>query len=565
MAATALPEHMQDRKNQDRTSALFFAVGSILSLATLTMPSWEGRETRYLGILWGLALVDALFVWEKAGRLPAWFHHVNIILLTLVISGGILLNGEAGPVFTPFYLAGAIYAFFFFNRVAALAHMGWIAACYGVALQIGGTELGIAYAGWLMLVGMLVVTGGAIAWLVEQIRSMAALEHDLKEEADQARAEADRANQAKSEFLSRMSHELRTPMNAVLGFAQVLEMDELTEDQSRSVDQITKAGNHLLELINEVLDLARIEAGRLSLSMEPVQWAGALEECLTLIKPLAAERGIDMGSHIDGIEDTFVRADRQRLKQALLNILSNAVKYNSENGSIIVTAVQTEGMIRISVTDTGPGVPEDRLDDLFVAFNRLDADGTEVEGTGLGLALTKRLVEAMGGRVRVLSKVGRGSTFSIELEACEGQLERQIDLTVETPSPSTNGHTLSVLCIEDNPANMKLVERLFATRPNVELMSSMQGQLGIELAQEHHPDLILLDMNLPDIDGDKVLAVLHEDPRTARIPVVMISADATPGQAKRLMDAGAFDYLTKPIDVTRFFQVIDEALEVEAR
>lgn len=564
MAATALRADLRDRRNMDRTAALFFGVGAILSLATLAMPAWQGRETRYLGILWTLALIDGLFVWEKAGKLPNWFHHVNIGLLTVVITGGIIFNGDAGPAFAPFYVAGAIYSFFFFGRFAALAQIGWIALCYGLALTALEQGLGMSYAQWLMLVGIIVVTGGAIGWLAEQIREMAALEHDLKEEADMARAAADKANHAKSEFLSRMSHELRTPLNAVLGFAQVLEMDELDDDQKESVSQINKAGQHLLELINEVLDLSRIEAGRLSLSIEPVNWSDALDECMTLIRPLAAEREISILSQTEGLEDTFIKADRQRVKQVFLNLLSNAVKYNSDRGSIMVTAAQTDGRMHISVTDTGAGIPAERFEELFTPFKRLDADETTIEGSGLGLAVTKRLVEAMGGHISVTSKIDQGSTFAVDFETCDGVLQEaeKQNITVHTEQLA-GGSEVAVLYIEDNLANLKLIERLLADRPNVELLSSLHAADGIQLAREFRPDLILLDLNLPDIDGDEVLARLREDPNTALIPVVMITADASPGQAKRLIDAGAFDYLTKPIDVQRFFKVIDKALEVE--
>jgi signal transduction histidine kinase/CheY-like chemotaxis protein len=553
------------RVAMDRTSAIFYVVGSALALATLALPRWGGRETTELFILWTLALVDGLFVWDKAGKIPVWFHHVNIALLTCIISAGVYLNGVAGPAFAPFYLAVAIYAFFFFGRWAALAHMVLIGISYGTVLGLLGGHLGVAEARWLMLFGMMLLTGGAVGWLVERIRGLADMEHALKEESVEARLEADRANKAKSEFLSRMSHELRTPLNAVLGFAQVLEMDPLDEDQSESVRQINKAGTHLLHLINEVLDLSRIEAGRLSMSIEPVRWYEALEECLTLMTPLAADRGITVHADLEmdsSIE--FVRADHQRLKQILLNLLSNAVKYNSDDGSIIVAATENEGRVRISVTDTGDGIPADRMHKLFSPFERLEADKTTIEGTGLGLALTKRLVEAMGGKIGLESEVGVGSTFWIEFERTEGQA-RIADEHIETapvqPDEVDENQEHRVLYIEDNLANLQLLQRLFADRPNIEMMSAMQGHLGVELAQEHKPDLILLDLNLPDIDGDEVLERLAQDARTSDIPVVMITADATPGQARRLIQAGAFDYLTKPIDVTKFFRVVDHILE----
>lgn len=552
------------RVAMDRTSAIFYVVGSALALATLALPGWSGRETKELFVLWTLALVDGLFVWDKAGRIPNWFHHINIGLLTFIISAGVVLNGEAGPAIASFYLAVAIYSFFFFGRGAALAHMAVVGVSYGVALSFLAEPIGLSEARWLMLFGMMLLTGGSVGWLVERIRALADIEHTLKEESLEAREEADRANKAKSEFLSRMSHELRTPLNAVLGFAQVLEMDDLNGEQSESVRQISKAGTHLLQLINEVLDLSRIEAGRLSLSIEPVRWHRALEECLTLMAPLAADRGITLNSDISPEHaGEFVRADHQRLKQVLLNLLSNAVKYNSEKGAISVTVSEGEGRMRIAVTDTGAGIPAERIHKLFSPFERLEADQTTIEGTGLGLALTKRLVEAMGGEIGLHSEVGVGSTFWVEFARTEGRgpvADEQID-TIHVDRDVSNGDEHRVLYIEDNLANLQLLERLFADRPNIEMMSAMQGALGFELALEHKPDLILLDLNLPDIDGDEILERLGQDPRTNGIPVVMITADASPGQAQRLINAGAFDYLTKPIDVTKFFKVVDHILE----
>ena len=384
-----------------------------------------------------------------------------------------------------------------------------------------------------------------------------------EEEARRAWAEAERANSAKSEFLSRMSHELRTPMNAVLGFAQLLELETVDERQRESIDQILRAGNHLLALINEVLDVARIEAGKLSLSLEPVDADQALYEAVDLIRPLADERKVTVEVDTGGIE-ACVRADPQRLKQVLLNLLSNAVKYNRGGGRVSVRLQQQpDGMLRVSVSDTGAGLARSQLERLFSPFERLDADSRPVEGTGLGLALSKGLVEAMHGRIGVDSHVGKGSTFWFELQAVEarsflepGPGSCEDDASDAEPVVQAG----SVLYIEDNLSNLKLVEQVLTRFPHIELLVAMQGTLGLDLAREHRPDLILLDLHLPDVDGEEVLARLRADPETAPIPVVVLSADAMPRRIERLLASGADDYLPKPLDVGRFMGLLREHL-----
>jgi PAS domain S-box-containing protein len=379
------------------------------------------------------------------------------------------------------------------------------------------------------------------------------------------REAAEHASQAKSEFLSRMSHELRTPLNAILGFAQLLEMDAVDDDQSESAQQILRAGGHLLDLINEVLDLSRIEAGKLSLSLEPVSVRDVLRDAVGLIRPLASQRGITV--HTDGCDETelYVRADLQRLKQVVLNFLSNAIKYNREGGAIFLCLCVTEDeRVRIGVRDTGPGIPEEKRERLFVPFDRLDAHESEIEGTGLGLVLSRGIAEAMGGRIGLESEVGEGSTFWIELPR-DGRPEPTpipAGAPEGTPSRRSEGEegTHTVLYIEDNLSNLRLVERLLASRPELRLLPAMQGSLGLELARQHRPELILLDLNLPDISGEEVLGQLRQDPALRETAVVVISADAMPTQVDRLMRAGASDYLTKPLDVKRFLGVVDASL-----
>jgi CheY-like chemotaxis protein/anti-sigma regulatory factor (Ser/Thr protein kinase) len=360
-----------------------------------------------------------------------------------------------------------------------------------------------------------------------------------------------------------MSHELRTPLNAILGFGQLLEMGIEDAEQADNVQEILRAGHHLLELINEVLDLARIEAGRLTISQEPVPLMPLIEDSLTLIRPLAEGRGIriieagrDCGEH--------VLADRTRLKQVLLNLLSNAVKYNRERGSVSIACVHDGDAVQIRITDTGAGLAPDQQARLFTAFERLDADKHAIEGTGIGLALSKRLMELMQGEIGLESSPGQGSTFWIRLPASNGHPEpAHADggkPAAEAAHP-VGARRWGVLCIEDNPANLRLIERILSRREDIRLLSAGTPGLGLELAQAHRPALILLDINLPDMDGYDVMKCLRENPATRDIPVVAISANAMPKDLARGKAAGFADYVTKPIEVDRLMKVVLQTLE----
>jgi CheY-like chemotaxis protein len=364
-----------------------------------------------------------------------------------------------------------------------------------------------------------------------------------------------------------MSHELRTPLNAVLGFAQLLQLDDLTPEQQESVGHIVKGGRHLLDLINEVLDISRIETGNLALSSEAVRVADLLDEALDLMSPLAAQSGIQLRREESEDGHVHVLADRQRLKQVILNLLSNAVKYNRTGGSVTIGSRRTdEGLLRVYVTDTGPGIPLDQQSLLFVPFERLGAAETSIEGTGIGLTLSRRLAEAMGGVLDLESVPGRGSTFWIELPVAEDPVDTYRRHPVPAAAatvPTAAAHQL--LYVEDNLANLRLIERILETRPELSLMSAMQGRIGLELACEHRPAAILLDLHLPDTSGEDVLRELRADARTASIPVVMVTADATPGQSQRLLALGARAVLTKPIDVQELLTVLDEVLAEDER
>lgn len=370
------------------------------------------------------------------------------------------------------------------------------------------------------------------------------------------------ANSAKNEFLSRMSHELRTPLAAVLGFAELLTLADLEPEQHEWSSVILRAGRHLLDLVNEVLDISRIESGDLAMSVEAIALEPLLDSAYELVGPLAAARRITLHPPAVRMGSGYLLADAQRLKQVLVNLLSNAVKYNRDGGEVLVTVEpQYPEAVRIAVTDTGRGIAPALIDRLFIPFDRLDAAQSGVEGTGLGLALSRRLVETMGGTLDAESTLGEGSTFSITLRRGE---PTAVDVIAEKErailEPRVYPAERRLLYIEDTATNVRLVEQVLRSRPSVKLLPAMLGSLGLDLAREHQPDLILLDLHLPDLEGDDVLTELRAHEQTAHIPVVMLSADATGRSVEPLLAAGAHAYLTKPIGVREFLEVVDELL-----
>jgi signal transduction histidine kinase/ActR/RegA family two-component response regulator len=391
--------------------------------------------------------------------------------------------------------------------------------------------------------------------------------HETNLELQSAKVAAESANLAKSDFLSSMSHELRSPLNAILGFAQLMDSGSPspTTEQKDSIDQILQAGWYLLELINEILDLALIESGRLSILCEPMALAEVLDDCQAMIEPQARKSGIRV-TFADSDVPLFVQADRTRVKQIFVNLLSNAIKYNRVGGTVEVhCSTRPDKRIRISFQDTGEGLSADKLAQLFQPFNRLGQEAGVQEGTGIGLVVSKRLVGLMGGEIGAESSVGVGSVFWIDLHAAADADAAPVaapDTAAAATGLADGVQLRTVLCVEDNPANLRLVARLLARRPDIHLLSAKDGRRGVELANAVMPDVILMDINLPGISGLVALEILAGDPATAHIPVIALSANAMPRDIEKGLEAGFFRYLTKPIKVGEFMQTLDLALEL---
>ena len=390
------------------------------------------------------------------------------------------------------------------------------------------------------------------------------------EELNKAKLAAEKANLAKSQFLSNMSHELRTPLNAVLGFAQLLEVGTPppTQPQQQSIEQILKAGWHLLNMVDEILDLSLIESGGVKFTEEVLSLASIMQDCQSITEVLAQNHAIRM-SFPDLLQPLYVNADRTRLKQALINLLTNAIKYNCKDGQVYIECGLTDqGRVRINVRDTGMGLSQEKVSNLFQTFNRLGQEATATDGSGIGLVVTKQLVERMGGAIGVQSSVGFGSNFWIEFEAISRSDFLTIPLVhidnkkLQLMDVASTASQRILLYVEDNPANMLLVEALIARRTDLKLLTATDAHSGIVMARSYQPDLILMDINLPGISGYDALRILREDAKTEHIPVLALSANAMPSDVEKGLKAGFFRYLTKPIKLDEFMEALDVALSL---
>jgi signal transduction histidine kinase/CheY-like chemotaxis protein len=446
--------------------------------------------------------------------------------------------------------------------------VGLLAGLIGIALFTSGISRRVAAAatnadrlGEGQPLGPMPAAGDEIGRLAVSLVRAHRLLDSRTAELTSARDEALRATQAKNAFLSSTSHELRTPLNAVLGFTQLLQLAELGDEDRDSVERILAAGRHLLSLINELIDIARIESGEFSLSVEPVLVPLLVEEACQLMAPLAADRSITL-THGCSHPELAVRADRQRMAQILVNLLSNAVKYNRFGGAISVTCQpQDPGLVTVVVADTGPGLAETDLRRIFVPFDRLGAEQTGIEGTGIGLPLARAFATAMDGELTASSTPGEGTAFTVTLPRAPDMTpvpaEESLALSGPDAPPRAAGAPASVLYIEDNPANIEVVSRFLRSRPNLRLYSVMSGQAGLDLARREVPDLILLDLHLPDLHGAEVLKRLKAEPATAAIPVAVLSAEAEPAVIRSMRGSGVAAYLTKPLNLSELGKLVD--------
>jgi signal transduction histidine kinase len=520
----------------------------------------------------GLVFSSSVLVHLSTGNIEAHFHFFVLIGLIALYQDWVPFLWNVVFTVLSHGLGSAIAAEVMFNHPAAQSRPWHWAVIHGVAV-------------------LAACVGVIVFWKnteMEQQRN-ASLASDLAdaqlenaqrvhEVLDQRRRAAVDANLAKDEFLSRVSHELRTPLTAVIGFGQMLEEDEegLSSENHECARHIVGGGRHLLGLINDLLDISKIEIGHLTISVEPIAVREVVDDAVALVRSLAASRSITLTTDCQG--DPMVNADRQRLRQILLNLLSNAIKYNRHAGHVILAVAAGDDLTRISVTDTGAGIPPEGLARLFQPFERLGADNTDVEGSGIGLALTKRLVEAIGGTIGVTSEVGTGTTFWVELTTTLGSSphfratptpvataqEPQADSPPDEPQSDASPPRADtppderpvVLYVDDSQVNITFVQHLFRDRPE-RLEVTTEGRHALDLAWELHPRLVLLDLNLPDINGDEILRMLKADPATAGIPVVIVSAEATPGRADQMLGHGASAFLAKPLDAARLVKILD--------
>ena len=432
------------------------------------------------------------------------------------------------------------------------------------------------------LASRLIITAFIISWIAiwiavvisTTVTKQIKYHKDAKKELDaankiliEAKNIAEKANQTKSEFLSSMSHELRTPLNAILGFGQLLDLRTNDEESKKYANEILKGGNHLLSLINEILDLSKIEAGHVNIDFEDSNLNNILNECIELITPLTLKHDISIINNVPEEMNYIIQVDYTRFKQVLLNLLSNAIKYNREEGSITINCIDlNQQRLQISVTDTGNGLYPEQLEHLFKPFDRIGAENTAIEGTGIGLCITKKLINLMDGKIGVASLPGQGTTFWLEINKSK-ESQKPLVQTNKTEDISTTVETAlderqkTILYIEDNPANLRLVEDIINNATSYSLISAHDASLGLKLIKTQNPDLILLDINLPGLDGYQIMAQLQADTVTKKIPVIALSANAMKSDIQKSKAAGFQEYLTKPIDVKKLISSIETYIE----
>jgi signal transduction histidine kinase/ActR/RegA family two-component response regulator len=533
----------------------------------------HAERSQLIYVLADLALAGTMFV---AGFLAGGRRAMTLLLMGTGCAGLAVVDiayaeqvGRADLVFGPGLAGGWIAAVVIAAAASAVVDAPPVVRQRGrfslvsIPVLAAVAALAVPLANWgesrlLTWVACTVVLLSFVRLAVSLLDNQRAEERRMREQEERrAREEAERANREKTAFLGRMSHEVRTPLNSILGFAQLL-VDDVDGTERQSVERILRAGNHLRQLIDDILDLSSIEAGETTISIEVVDLAAAVEESIALMEPLARRAGVRIVRRDADDAPTAVRADGQRLQQALLNLVSNAIKYGGDDSEVILRVDRDGDRAKISVIDTGPGIAQEHLEKLFTPFERGSARGSGIEGSGLGLALTKNLVESMDGEIGLETGPG-GSTFWFTLPAAEPAEASRPDAA--DPAPATDaGGSHTVLYIEDHPSNIALVERLLARRDDFDLVTATSGRAGLKLAITVLPDLVLLDLDLPDIRGEDVLVELRAVPETAAIPVIVVSADATAWRQEQLIQAGAAAYIVKPLQLASFVATLDSVL-----
>ena len=562
-------------------AAIVFGVGDVSTAElgeVITSLVYPLEDVAVLGILVGAAAVLGARVERRLGVLAAGV--VCICVADVIVFSRVLRGDEIGGAWSNLgWSAGiALFATAAWLPAAAQARVAprprfelalpFTFALSALVVLVVDDWLGVETVAPIFALAALTVACVRLLRAVRQARGLAESRSVALEQLSVARDAAEQANHAKSEFVSRISHELRTPLNAILGFAQLIETGAASPRDSDEARQIIRAATHLTAVVDDLLDLGSAERGELRASLESVSATEVLMGALELATPLVAERGLDLEVDAHGGMYQYVVADFQRLRQVLLNLISNAIKYNAPRGRIVISfAAPGPGRLRFVITDTGAGIAPGDLGRMFDPFVRLEADAGREPGTGLGLAVSRSMVEAMGGTIGVTSAPGAGTSFHVDLATTAPPPSGTTDdvpAVDDAAAARAAAPRATILCIEDNPANVRLIEGIFSRQPQLRLLTALQGAIGVELAQRHRPDLVLLDVNLPDLSGEEVLARLRASPETASTPVLVVSADATTERRRAFLQAGAVGYVAKPLEVTSFMALVTSVLRSTA-